>query len=172
MDYVYDYRDSQWRKDGQSHSIKRVLDLALGYNMLEWSYAEINYEFGHTYDGIFGGWGTFVRLKPLKQISLEYELESRRYDPERSDPIAQDVDVHILSSDIYFTSDLFIRFFTQYRSDSNRYYLYGLIGYRYRPPDSAIYLTYSYDRIENGLESVNTFDQRLVFLKISHAFHW
>ncbi|MCG2715772.1 MAG: carbohydrate binding family 9 domain-containing protein [Candidatus Marinimicrobia bacterium] len=171
-DFVYDYRGANWRKDGQSHSTKRVFDLALGYNTLEWSHAEISYEFGQTFDGIFGGLGVSARFKPLKQISLAYEMESRRYDHTRSDPIAQDVNVHILSSDIYFTPDLFIRVFTQYRSDSDRYYLYGLIGYRYRPPDSAVYLNYSYDRIENELEPLDTSDQRLVFMKISHAFHW
>ncbi len=172
LDYVYDYRDSHWRKTGQTYSAKQVLDLSVGYNTLEWSYAEVNYEFGQTFDGVFQGWGASARFRPLKQMSLSYELEARRYDPDRCDAIARNVDVHILSSELYFTTDLFIRIFTQYRTDSNRYYLYGIIGFRYRPPDSAVYLTYSFDRIENDFESGSTSDRRLVFLKVSHAIHW
>ncbi len=165
-DYRYEYRAVNWRRPGQRHRYKKTLDLELGYNTLEWAYAKIGLETGETFDGPFTEVEASTRFKLFKKLSLQYNFESRKYDQVKADPVATDVDLHILTLDLYLTNDLFLRLFTQHRSDDDRFYFYGQFGYRYAPPNSAIYVTYTYDEQDFFHHPTS----RILFLKVSHSF--
>lgn len=166
----YEFRSTEWRKTGQLHRYKRTVELDMGYNTLEWAHAKGGLIFGETFDGPFKSLVAATRFKLLQKLSLTYEFESRRYDKDKADPVAQDVDVHVLSTDVRFTTELFLRIFTQYRSDEDRFYFYGRFGYRYRPPNSAVYVTYSYDDQDFRVGDFFNPNNRILFVKISHAF--
>jgi hypothetical protein len=168
--FRYEYRDlmdPDWGKTGQTHNYKRTLDIQLGYNTLEWSFARAGLSFGNIFDGPFYAITADTRLKLFNILSLTYELDIRCYDKSRADSVATNWDIHILGADIRFTPDLFLRIFSQYRSDKDRFYFYGRFGYRYKPPNSAIYFTYSYD--EENYRKNNSLN-RILFLKVSHEF--
>ncbi|HEX9974542.1 MAG TPA: DUF5916 domain-containing protein [bacterium] len=164
--YIYEYRTTNWRRAGQLHRYKKTLDLEIGYNTQEWAYAKIGLEIGETFDGPFNEFEASSRIKLFEKLGLQYSFESRKYNKQKADPVATDVNLHILELDFYLTNDLFLRLFTQHRSDDDRFYLYGQFGYRYAPPNSAIYLTYAYDKQDSSHLPIN----RILFLKVSHAF--
>ena len=162
----YEYRDAIWRKTGQTFSHKDRVEFELGYNTLEYNQVLVNYGVGQDFDGPLNWYGGWAQFDVTKKIGFSYEFENRMYNKKKADPIATDVNLHIIGADVRFSPDLFIRLFSQYRSDSNRIYFYGRLGWRFRAPNSAVYLTYSYDDDDNRIEPY-----RIVFAKFSYDFN-
>ena len=161
----YEYRDATWRKNGQSRPYKKTVEFDAGYNTLEYNYAKAGMVIGQNFDGPSREVRVSARFRILQKLGLNYEMDVLRYDKAKADPVARNVDLHVVGADIRFQRDLFVRIFTQHRSDTDRFYFYGQFGYQYVPPNSAVYLTYSYDDQEGRTEPY-----RVVFLKLSHQF--
>ncbi|MBN1997354.1 carbohydrate binding family 9 domain-containing protein [candidate division KSB1 bacterium] len=145
----------------------KSLKTTLGYNVLEWSHAQAGMEWGSSFTNPFYLWNAGARFKPWKPLSLFYSYNDLEFSP---DTFRESTQIHVLSSDIYFTTNLFFRVFAQYRSNIKRSYIYGLFGFRYRPPNSAVYLTYTYDIEESKPEIIHIPTNRILFIKFSHAF--
>ena len=159
---------TEYRLRNGKDSYYRSMRSVLGYNVLEWSHAIAGLEKGDSFTHPFTLYEAGMRFKLSRVLSLSYSLNRLQFDP---DPESESTDIHVLVSDIYATPDLFLRVFTQYRSSTNRFYFYGKFGFRFRPPDSAIYLTTTYDIEDPEMqEMIRTPKNRIVFLKVSHAF--
>ena len=76
----------------------------------------------------------------------------------------------MLTTDYNFTPDLYLRIFTQYNSRNDRFYLYGLFGWRFSPPFGALYVAYTADRFDRYDDLLNPLpreDQRAFFVKLT-----
>ena len=104
-------------------------------------------------------------MKIHDKFSLEYELSRLYFDP---DPEQKSTWLCITTLNYQFTPDLFIRLFTQYRSVTERFYIYGLFGWRFKLPNSDLYFIYTIDDFKRiGLLREKN---EIFFLKFAYDF--
>ncbi len=138
----------------------------VGYNTDEWSSAFVNYSWGRNYDRDFylitGG----AKVRPVEQLSVSYSFNKLKFSP---DPDHNSTFINILTLDFNFTRDLWIRLLVQNNTRDERFYYYGLFGWRFKPPFGALYLIYTSDRYVSPLvEKEEKSD--ILFLKLSYNF--
>ncbi|TDI69796.1 MAG: hypothetical protein E2O88_04560 [Bacteroidetes bacterium] len=83
----------------------------------------------------------------------------------------QPITINVIGLDYFFTNDLWIRIFTQTNSQSDKFYLYGLLGWRFKPPFGAAYLIVNTDQYQNrmnGLPISERLRSEIVFLKLTY----
>ena len=159
IDLTRDYQLFEKRFDNYD------LELAVGYNTQEWSFSEISYQFGKNFARNYWMVIGETRFKIQDQLSLEYELRKLYFDP---DPEGESTWLNIATVNYQFTPDLFVRLFTQHRTENNRLYVYGLFGWRFKQPNSALYFVYTRDDFDRiGLSRENN---ELFFLKLAYDF--
>ena len=141
------------------------LELALGHNTEEWSATELSYQFGRNFDRDYWMVTGETRFKVHDKLSVEYELRKLNFNPDADN---ESTWLNIATLNYQFTPDLFVRLFAQHRSANDRVYIYGLFGWRFKLPNSAIYFVYTredFDRI--GLTRKNN---EIFFLKLAYDF--
>jgi len=122
------------------------IELEIGYNTEEWSSIELEYDFGYNFDRNYKMIVGAANFKLHEKFSIEYEIRKLKFDP---DPDKESTWLNIATFNYQFTPDLFIRLFTQHRSATDRIYVYGLFGWRFKLPNSAIYFVYTRDDFDN-----------------------
>lgn len=135
-----------------------------GYNTDEASHAEMSYLIGRNFNRDFHLLEFGTRFNLFSRLTLSYEFNYLKYDP---DPENNSTIINILGMDYFFTKDLWIRIFAQNNSQNNRIYLYGLAGWRFKPPFGAMYLILNMDTHEEipGEENLET---QIVFFKLTY----
>jgi hypothetical protein len=166
-DFTRDYQLFEKGFNNYSHEFE------IGYNQEEWSATKISYTFGRNFDlnywMVTGG----TRFKLHEKFSVEYEIHKLHFNP---DPENESTWLSIATLNFQFTPDLFIRLFTQYRSATERLYVYGLFGWRFKVPDSAFYLVYTRDdfnsdNLDEGLRYFRLREKNeVLFLKFAYDF--
>jgi len=139
-------------------------EFEIGYNTEEWASAEVAYEFGNNFDADFKYIQAKLRFNPFDKMAFEYSFEKLNFEP---DVELESTIINILSINYNFTPDLWIKLFTQNNTAVNRLYFYGLIGWRFQPPFSAIYLIYTFDEFKE-FEITRKLNSRILFLKLSY----
>ncbi len=134
----------------------------LGYNTEEWSHASLTFTTGKNFDDLFYLIDAGGRIKPFQNFSLSYTAQLIRFDP---DPDSRSTLNNILTANYNFTKDIWIKAFAQTSRADERVYIYGLFGWRFKPPFGAVYLIYSHDQF---LTDGNTAVLDNVFLKITY----
>lgn len=158
-EFVRDYQ--LFEKGFQNYA----LELGLGYNTEEWSATEVMYQQGRNFDRDYWLIAGETRFKIQDKFSIEYELEKLNFNP---DPENESTWLNIATFNYQFTPDLFVRLFTQHRTENNRVYVYGLFGWRFKLPNSAIYLVYTRDDFDRpGLSRNNN---EIFFVKLAYDF--
>ena len=141
------------------------LELEAGYNTQEWSATEVSCQFGRNFDLDYWMATGETRLKIHDKFSIEYEIRKLHFNP---DPDAASTWLNIATFNYQFTPDLFVRLFTQHRSENNHIYVYGLFGWRFKLPNSAMYFVYTRDDFDRpGLMRTN---HEMFFLKLAYDF--
>ncbi|MDZ7318888.1 MAG: carbohydrate binding family 9 domain-containing protein, partial [candidate division KSB1 bacterium] len=159
IDFVRDYQ--LFEKGFHNYD----LELSVGYNTEEWSSSEVAYQFGRNFDLDYWMATGETRFKIHDRLSVELELRKLHFNP---DPDNESTWLNIATLNYQFTPDLFVRLFTQHRTENNRVYIYGLFGWRFKLPNSAIYLVYTRDDFDRiGLSRMNN---ELFFLKLAYDF--
>lgn len=146
------------------------LEFELGYNKEEWASVSLSYEFGKNFDSDFKYLETEVRFNPFEKATIEYSFQKLNFDPNDEDEY-QNTTINILTLNYNFTPDLWIKLFTQNNSATRRIYFYGLIGWRFIPPFSAVYLIYTFDDYR-GLGFIENTNSRILFLKFSYQINF
>lgn len=159
IDFVRDYQ--LFEKGFHNYD----LELAIGYNTEEWSSTEVSYQFGRNFDLDYWMATAETRFKVHNKLSVDYELRKLHFNP---DPDEESTWLNIATLNYQFTPDLFVRLFTQHRKENNRVYVYGLFGWRFKLPNSAIYFVYTRDDFDRpGLARGN---KEIFFLKLAYDF--
>jgi hypothetical protein len=141
------------------------VELELGYNTEEWSSTEFGYLFGKNYDLDYRMIIGSKNIKFNDKFSVEYSIRNLKFDP---DPEDENTWLNILTMNYQFTPDLFVRLFTQHRSATDRLYVYGLFGWRFKVPNSAIYFVYTRDDFDRPL--LTREKNEIFFLKLAYDF--
>ncbi len=136
-------------------------DFTLGYNTEEWSHVQTGFSTGRNFDRNFYLYSGGFRVKPAKNLSLEYSSSYLRFVP---DPDTSSTFINVVTVNYNFTKDIWIKVFAQNSTDNEKIYVYGLFGWRFKPPFGALYLIYSHDRYQLP---ENPFISDSFFLKIT-----
>ncbi|OQX96081.1 hypothetical protein B6I21_02135, partial [candidate division KSB1 bacterium 4572_119] len=141
------------------------VELKLGYNTEEWSSTKLELDFGRNYDRDYWMIIGSKNMKVSDEFSVEYEIRKLEFNP---DPEAEGTWLNIATLNYQFTPDLFIRLFTQHRSATDRFYIYGLFGWRFKLPNSAIYFVYTRDDFDRP--GLTREQNEIFFLKLAYDF--
>jgi len=147
------------------HYFNREHTLELGYKTEEWASTELSYSWGSIYDSDLSLVEATVNRVLIPRLTAAYSFIHLNLDP---DPDLESSTIHILRLEYAFTPDLYWRVFGQTNSINRRFYLYSVFGWRYNPPFSAIYITYTRDRFEVADRPYLIESHPMLFLKISH----
>ncbi len=141
------------------------LELEAGYNTEEWSSTQVSCQFGRNFDLDYWMATGETRFKIRDKFSIEYEIRKLHFNP---DPDAESTWLNIATFNYQFTPDLFVRLFAQHRSENNHVYVYGLFGWRFKLPNSAMYFVYTRDDFDRpGPVRAN---HEIFFLKLAYDF--
>ena len=137
------------------------------FNTDEASFGSLSYQYGRNFDRDFQLWQAKLRLQVLKRLTLNYELTILNFEP---DSTAASTTINVLGADYFFTKDLWIRVFTQNNTASDKFYFYGLFGWRFKPPFGALYFIVSSDRYEEQTLPMppEQIRSKVVFLKFTY----
>jgi hypothetical protein len=160
LDLTYNNEFKLYEKKYYNH----IYEIEIGYNTDEWSSAEIEYSWGRNEDRDFTLFESRIRIRPVKNLVLEYEFNKIDYTP---DPFRNSTTINIFSLDYNFTRDLWIRVLTQNNSAEDLIYVYGLFGWRFQPPFGAIYFIYTADE-QTPFFAPFIEKNQIAFLKLSY----
>ena len=117
--------------------------LFLGYNAEEWSHAELQYSRGMNYDRDFQRLEVTGQVKLTDKMAVGYEGDIVRFTPDTTN---SSTFINVLKCNYNFTRDLWVQVFAQNRSNTGKFYLYGKMGWRFKPPFGALYVIYTHNQ--------------------------
>ncbi len=147
------------------HYSNREHKFRLGYKTEEWASTELSYSWGSIYDSDLSLVEATVNRVLIPRLTAAYSFIHLNLDP---DPDLESSTLHIFRLEYAFTPDLYWRVFGQTNSGNRRFYLYSVFGWRYNPPFSAVYITYTRDRFTGADRPYEIESHPILFLKISH----
>ena len=137
--YNYNNEYKLFEKGFYNHSH----DIKLGYNTEEWSYGQVGFSTGRNYDRHFYLISGSLRVKLLQNLSMDYTSSVIHFEP---DTTRSSTFINVVTANYNFTKDIWIKLFAQNSTVDEKVYLYGLFGWRFKPPFGALYLIYSHDQ--------------------------
>lgn len=138
LEYQYDNEFKLYEKEYYNH----LHNVIWGYNTDEWSFFEFKYSGGKNFDRQIHMLTLDAATKLSKKLSVEYSGRLVKYEP---DPKNNSTFLNILTLNYYYTNNLWLKVFAQSSTATDKIYLYGMLGWRFKPPFGAIYLIYSHD---------------------------
>ncbi|MDP3643756.1 MAG: DUF5916 domain-containing protein [Bacteroidota bacterium] len=163
LEYEYNDEFKLYEKEyfNQLHSI------ITGYNTDEWSSVEAMLSAGKNYDRQLRMISLDASVKATNKLSLEYSGKYVHFDP---DPTNASTYLNVLTVNYYYTNNLWMKVFAQNSTANNKFYLYGLLGWRFKPPFGALYLIYSHDEYSlHATIEKKSFNN--VFLKFTYPIY-
>jgi len=156
--YKYNNEYKLYEKDFYNYQHQ----FSLGYNTEEWSHVSTGYTFGRNFDSQFQLLSAGGRIKLFQNFSLSYTAQLLNFDP---DPDTRSTFNNVLTANYNFTKDIWLKAFAQTSSADQRVYLYGLFGWRFRPPFGALYIIFSHDQFNTDPDTIINNN---IFLKITY----
>lgn len=143
LQYAYNNEYKLYEKDFYNN--RHTIDL--GYNTDEWNHALISFSTGKNFDRDFTLFSGGGRVKLFQNLSLSYTANLLNFKP---DPDNSSTVINVLTANYNFTNDLWLKLFAQNSSINDKFYFYGLFGWRFKPPFGALYLIYSHDEFRDA----------------------
>jgi len=163
LEYQFDNEFKLYEKEYRNYRH----NLILGYNTDEWSSIEMIYTNGRNFDKHLDMITLDAKTKISEKLSLEYSGKYLNYNP---DPKNESTFLNILSVNYYYTNNLWMKVFAQNSTANDRIYLFGMLGWRFKPPFGALYLIYSHDEYalpqNSGMKVLDN-----VFLKFTYPIN-
>jgi hypothetical protein len=91
-------------------------------------------------------------------------LNNIKYTP---DPTSESTTINVVGLDYFFNKDLWVRVFMQNNTAFDKYYFYGLFGWRFKPPFGAVYFIFNSDEFYNR-STLGYMNSEIVFLKVTY----
>ena len=139
--FEYDYNNEYKLFDESYYNHQHIL--GIGYNTEEWSQISMDYSFGRNFNRDFNRLKGRLALKLSDKIAVSYTADYIHLSPDTSNSSTL---INVLNCQYNLTKDLWIELFGQSRSNIDKYYIYGKLGWRFKPPFGAVYLIYSHDQ--------------------------
>jgi len=141
LTYSYNNEYKLFEKDYYNHKHS----FSIGYNTDEWSNARLMYTFGRNFDRDFYLITGDVSFKISDKFSIELTSNYVNFTPDTTNSTTL---INVISAQYYFTKDLWVKVFAQNSTNIDRIYVYGLFGWRFKPPFGAVYLIYTRDQMQ------------------------
>ncbi len=158
LKYKYNNEYKLFEKDFYNYQHQ----FTLGYNTEEWSHASIAYTNGRNFDSHFNLISAGGRIKLFQNFSISYSAHRINFEP---DPDNRSTFNNVLTANYNFTKDIWLKAFAQTSSTDQRIYVYGLFGWRFKPPFGALYIIFSHDQFDSDPATIINNN---VFLKITY----
>ncbi|MCG8525406.1 MAG: carbohydrate binding family 9 domain-containing protein [Opitutales bacterium] len=159
LENKFEFRRYEKDFDNRETSIK------IGFNTDESANAFFQHDNGVNEDLNFQRFRAGFRTKLGDKFTIEYNLDHINFDP---DPYDRSTFINILSSNYFFTKDVWIRLFAQSHSSIDRTYVSAQFGWRFKPPFGAVYLIYNGDQYESGPHL--RFHKEIFLMKFTYPF--
>lgn len=157
LQYAYNNEYKLYEKDFYNFSHT----FSFGYNTDEWNHALISLSTGKNFDRNFTLLSGGGRVKLFQKLSFSYTANLLNFNP---DPDNNSTVINVITANYNFTNDLWLKLFAQNSSINNKFYFYGLFGWRFKPPFGALYLIYSHDEYPGTVGFTNSNN---LFLKLT-----
>lgn len=158
LEYAYNNEYKLYEKEFYNYQH----EISLGYNTEEWSHATLGFTTGRNFERQLYLWSAGARIKPVDNLSLSYSAQILKLDP---DPGSESTIINVATINYNFTKDLWLKVFGQNSQANEKLYLYGMLGWRFKPPFGALYLIYSHDQFKINNDLVQTDN---IFVKVTY----
>ncbi|MEN8226243.1 MAG: DUF5916 domain-containing protein [Bacteroidota bacterium] len=158
--YAYNNEYKLFEKDYFNHRHS----FSLGYNTDEWSNARAGYTFGRNFDRDFYLITGEVNFKVSDKLSFELSSDYVNFTPDTTNSSTL---INVVAAQYYFTKDIWVKVFAQNSTNIERIYIYGLFGWRFKPPFGAVYLIYTRDQMQAALNG-GTDQADIFFIKLTY----
>ena len=158
LEYIYNNEYKLYEEEFFNHKH----NFQVGYNTEEWSHAFLSYTTGDNFNrnfNLYSGGGT---VKLFQNLSLSYSANVLKFNPDDEN---NSTFINVFTANYNFNKDLWLKLFAQNSTKDENIYIYGLIGWRFKPPFGALYLIYSHDQFgENaGMPDSDNFFVKLTY---------
>ena len=136
----------------------------IGYNTDESTFINASYRTGRNFDRDFDLWQINTKFQVFKKLTITYEFNYLNFSPDTTN---ESTTINVLGADYYFNKDIWVRVFTQRNSNIDKFYFYGLVGWRFKPPFGAAYLIVNTNEFDDVITR-DHYQSQIVFLKLTY----
>jgi hypothetical protein len=138
--------------------------ITLGYNTEAYNSARAMFRTGRSFGSDYYSFEAGFQLKVLDRLALELKPRYIRFSPETIS--YKSAFINSLSVAYNFTNDLWVKLICQNNTSNDKLYIYGLFGWRFKPPFGNIYFIANH--IEY-LDSEGVFRNKYIgFIKLTY----
>jgi hypothetical protein len=138
--------------------------ITLGYNTEAYNSAKVMFRTGRSFGSDYYSFEASFQLKVLDRLSLELKPKYINFTPETVS--YKTAFINSLSATYNFTNDLWIKLICQNNTSNDKIYVYGLFGWRFKPPFGNLYF------IVNHIEYFDNLDifqnKYIAYLKLTY----
>ena len=136
----------------------------LGYNTEAYNHAQLMLRKGRSFGSDYFSIETGLQLKVLDKIAIEVKPQYIQFSPETID--FKTSFISSLSTTYNFTNNLWIKVICQNNTSIDKIYVYGLFGWRFKPPFGYLYFIVNHTEY---MDSFGEFQNKYIgFLKLTY----
>jgi hypothetical protein len=136
----------------------------LGYNTEAYNNARLNFTTGRSFGSDYFSVESGLQLKVLNKLAIELNPRYIQFNPETD--TYKTTFINSISATYNFTNNLWVKMICQNNTSINKIYIYGLFGWRFKPPFGHVYFIVNH--IEY-LDTDGTFQNKYIgFLKLTY----
>ena len=136
----------------------------LGYNTEAYNRATLMVRKGRSFDSDYYSIESGLQLKVFNKLAVEFKPRYIQFSPETKD--FKTAFINSISTTYNFTNNLWIKFILQTNSSNDKIYVYGLTGWRFKPPFGYLYFIVNHTEY---MDSQGVFQNKYIgFLKLTY----
>ena len=136
----------------------------LGYNTEAYNRATLIVRKGRSFDSDYYSIESGLQLKVFNKLAVEFKPRYIQFSPETDD--FKTAFINSISTTYNFTNNLWIKFILQTNSSNDKIYVYGLTGWRFKPPFGYLYFIVNHTEY---IDSNGVFQNKYIgFLKLTY----
>ncbi len=136
----------------------------LGYNIEAYNHASLMVRKGRSFGSDYYSIESGLQLKVLNKLALELKPRYIHFYPETID--FKTAFINSISTTYNFTNNLWIKLICQTNSSTDKIYVYGLTGWRFKPPFGYLYFIVNHTEY---IDSKGVFQSKYIgFLKLTY----
>ncbi len=139
---------------------------AVGYNSEAYNSASLRLRTGHSFGSDYYSIETGLRFKALDRISFELKPRYIKFSPETDS--YKTAFINSLSTTYNFNNDLWVKLICQTNSSNDKIYIYGLAGWRFKPPFGTLYFIVNHNEFTDNMDIFR--NQYIAYLKLTYPF--
>lgn len=136
----------------------------LGYNTEAYNRATLMVRKGRSFDSYYYSIESGLQLKVFNKLAVEFKPRYIQFSPETKN--FKTAFINSISTTYNFTNNLWIKFILQTNSSNDKIYVYGLTGWRFKPPFGYLYFIVNHTEY---MDSQGVFQNKYIgFLKLTY----